>query len=283
MKPKQSLLKLLLIVLLGIPSITQVDENDINTLTLETLHGYWQFVGEAPDDGEISIIEGDWVPDLDDPDWTNLDFGNYFNWLFDEHPEEVSRIDQTVQTWLEEKWMREGGRRENPNYYDFANEQIDAPNVGQPDENPALYLKAKTVRKPMMTSSLNPIFWASLYFSQIGDRLWEYSKEQETNLFALVTSQDRNWSVELPEKISMKSNTSPIWFLDLFSVNKKGIQRADYEGPNKGITAMSDGNTAIYLSLIEKFLHDLYSESQVQRLEHGFPFSEVSLFFGSVS
>ncbi|MBC8325564.1 MAG: hypothetical protein H8E27_08060 [Verrucomicrobia subdivision 3 bacterium] len=92
MNPKQTLLKLLLIVLLGIPSITQADESDINTLTLETLHGYWQFVGEAPEDGEISFPEGDWIPDLEDPDWTNIDFEDYFNWLYNEYPEDVSSL-----------------------------------------------------------------------------------------------------------------------------------------------------------------------------------------------
>ena len=106
MKPKQTLLKLLLFILLAFPSLSwAAHQTGSDQMTLESIHGYWAAQGSAPEDGEVRFSEGSAFPDFSDPDWVGLDYPNYLDWVYATYTQEgATLIDITLGCWMSQDW-----------------------------------------------------------------------------------------------------------------------------------------------------------------------------------
>lgn len=84
-------------------------------------------MGGGPEDGEVSIPEGDWIPDTTDRDWTELDMNAFGNWSYENFNENAWEMEQLLALWLEESFTRnqgldggegaDSGEPEPPMYY----------------------------------------------------------------------------------------------------------------------------------------------------------------------
>ena len=88
---------------LGLPRWT-------DAVAMEAIHAYWQRHGGPPKDGRVAIPEGDWVPDLSDPDWVLLPIGHFVDWAYKENSADIAlMIDKAIGCWTEAEWIRAGG------------------------------------------------------------------------------------------------------------------------------------------------------------------------------
>jgi hypothetical protein len=81
------------------PSI-QLEQD--NADAIQSIQAYWQYRGDAPEDGLITIPEGDWIPDANDPEWAGLDFAGYQSWVETNDPDNAWWLVENIMFWQEE-------------------------------------------------------------------------------------------------------------------------------------------------------------------------------------
>ncbi|MFP6901357.1 MAG: hypothetical protein VCA36_10465 [Opitutales bacterium] len=114
-KTKSNLFTLFAGAMLMVSVILHAQESDPNSSQLQlddeyaiqSIQSYWAFRGDVPEDGLITIPEGDWIPDFNDPEWAELDFNGYQSWVETNDPDNAELVVETVGYWMEEANHRE--------------------------------------------------------------------------------------------------------------------------------------------------------------------------------
>ncbi|MFP6901359.1 MAG: hypothetical protein VCA36_10475 [Opitutales bacterium] len=89
MKTKSDLTTLFACTIIMVSVVLHAQETDPNSSQLQlddeyaiqSIQSYWAYRGDYPEDGLISFSEGDWIPDFDDPEISELDQIDFTEWL----------------------------------------------------------------------------------------------------------------------------------------------------------------------------------------------------------
>lgn len=79
---------------------SQLDQD--NADAIQSIQAYWQYRGDYPENSLITIPEGDWIPDANDPDFAELDFMDYFAWLEANDPDNAEWLTEYITFWLDD-------------------------------------------------------------------------------------------------------------------------------------------------------------------------------------
>jgi len=82
------------------PNSSQLQLDD--EYAIQSIQSYWACRGDYPEDGLISFSEGDWIPDFDDPEISELDQIDFTEWLKANDPDNAEWLTEHIAFWLDD-------------------------------------------------------------------------------------------------------------------------------------------------------------------------------------